>query len=167
MTISEVFLPEFDLEMQKTRTMLERVPEGKGEYKPHEKSMPLARLAGHVAQLPSHAVAIAAGPELDLATSGHKPLLMESRKQLLADFEKNAQEARKAVASLTDAEWQKNWKLLAGGKLIVEGPRFILYREMCLNHIVHHRSQLGVYLRLNNIPLPAIYGPSADDRMGF
>lgn len=167
MKISDVFLPEYDVEMQKTRKMLERVPEGKGDYRPHEKSMPLARLAGHVAELPGHAIWIAKLPELDVATAGRKPVLMESRKQLLAIFDETSQNARKAVAGLSDDEWQQNWKLLAHGKTIIEGQRFFVYREMCINHIVHHRTQLGVYLRLNDVPLPAMYGPSADDRMGL
>lgn len=167
MRISDVFLPEFDMEMQKTRTMLDRVPEGKGDYRPHQKSTPMAKLAGHIAQLPSIAVPIAQQSELDFATAGMKPLVMESRKQLLAAFEDNAKKGRAAITSLGDDAWQQNWKLLAGGKLIIEGTKLILYRQMCLDHIIHHRSQLGVYLRLNDVPLPAMYGPSADDRMGL
>lgn len=167
MKISDVFLPEFDMEMQKTRTMLERVPEGKGDFKPHEKSTPMAKLAGHIAQLPSFAVPIAERSELDFATAGLKPLLMESRQQLLAAFDDCAKKGRAAVASLSDDAWQTNWKLLAGGKLIIQGTKLILYRQMCLDHIIHHRAQLGVYLRLNDVPLPAMYGPSADDRMGL
>lgn len=167
MEISQIYLPEFDEEMKKTRAMLELAPESKSEYKPHEKSMPLGKLAAHIAQLPEFAVKVAELPSLDFSTSGMKPLVMESREQLLFAFEANAQRARAAIASVSDENWRQNWKLSFQGKVIAEAPRFLLYRAMFLNHVVHHRAQLGVYYRLNNIPLPPTYGPSADDRMGF
>lgn len=167
MEIREIFLPEFDNEMKITRTMLERVPEDKPDYKPHEKSMPLGKLAAHVAQLPEFATHIVELPGLDFPNGAMKPLVMESRAQLLTAFDAIVQHARTAVAGATNEQWQQKWKLSFQGQAILEDPRFMVYRSMFLNHLVHHRAQLGVYYRLNGVPLPACYGPSADDKMGF
>jgi uncharacterized damage-inducible protein DinB len=167
MKISEMLLPEFDQEMHKTRTMLERVPEDKPDYKPHEKSMALGKLAAHTAQLPEFALRIIELPELDFSKSDMKPLIMENRQQLLTAFDSIVKRARAAIAGADDENWQKKWKLSFQGHTIIDEPRFLVYRAMFLNHLVHHRAQLGVYLRLNDIPLPGTYGPSADDTMGF
>ncbi len=167
MEIREMFLPEFDQEMKKTRAILERVPEGKPDFKPHEKSMALGKLAGHTAQLPEFAVRIIELPSLDFSKSDMKPLVMESRQQLLTAFDALVEKARAAIAGASDEHWEKKWKLSFQGHTIVDAPRFQVYREMFLNHIIHHRAQLGVYLRLNDVPLPGTYGPSADDTMGF
>lgn len=167
MTVTEMLLPEFDEETRKTRTYLERLPENKADYKPHEKSMPLGRLAAHIAQLPELAALVAELPSLDFATSSMKPLVLESRQQLLADFDRIAQRARQSISAVPEKDWQRLWKLSFGGKTITEESRYQVYRKMFLNHLVHHRAQLGVYLRLNGVPVPATYGPSADDTMGF
>lgn len=165
MQLNDYVMAEFDDEMQKTRRLLERVPEGKPDFRPHEKSMPLGRLAGHVAQLPELARFIVETPALDFANSNMKPLQMESRAQLLAAFDRITAEARQSLAKASD--WERVWKLSFQGRTIVEQPRYLAYRGMFLNHLVHHRGQLGVYLRLNGVPLPPIYGPTADDAMGF
>lgn len=167
MEIRQILLPEFEVEMQKTRAMLERVPEGKQEYTPHEKSMHLGKLAVHTARLPELATYILELPHLDFGERDMKPLVMESRQQILDEFDALVEKVRKLIAGAEDAHWQQNWKLSFKGQTIAEQPRFMMYRNMFLNHLIHHRAQLGVYLRLNNIPLPATYGPSADDRMGF
>jgi uncharacterized damage-inducible protein DinB len=167
MQIGKLMLPEFDDEMQKTRTMLERVPENKPDFKPHAKSMPLGKLAAHVARLPEFATMILEEPSCDIAARKMKPLTLESRQQLLAGFESAARQAREAIGKATDADWEQKWRLSFQDKTIFDSPRFLAYRTMFLNHLVHHRAQLGVYLRLNEIPLPATYGPSADDTMGF
>ena len=167
MEIRRMLLPEFEQEMKKTRTILERVPEGKPDFRPHEKSMALGKLAGHTAQLPEFAVRIVELPELDFSKSDMKPLVMESRQQLLTAFDALTDKARAAIASATDEQWEKKWKLSFQGRTIIDAPRFEVYRGMFLNHMVHHRAQLGVYLRLNDVPLPGTYGPSADDTMGF
>lgn len=167
MEIRELFLPEFDEEIKKTRATLERVPEDKPNYTPHEKSMPLGKLAAHLAQLPGLATCIMELPSLDITDGTLKPLTMESRKQLLAAFDEISQKTRAAIAASTEEQWQTKWRFSAGDKTILEGPRWRVYRTMFLNHSIHHRAQLGVYLRLNNIPVPATYGPSADDRMGL
>lgn len=167
MEIREIYLPEFDAEMKSTRKMLERVPENKPDYKPHEKSMALGKLAAHTAQLPEFAVRIIELPSLDFSNSDMKPLVMESREQLLKAFDAIVERARKAIEGSTDDQWKQSWKLSFNGQTIVENKRFLIYRAMFLNHMVHHRAQLGVYLRLNDVALPSTYGPSADDRMGF
>jgi len=167
MPISELLLPEFDDEMKKTRTTLERVPADKPDFAPHPKSMPLGKLAPHVAQLASFGLTILTTPALDFSTGSFKPLPMESAAQLVKAFDEGAAKVRSALASLPDEAWKQNWKLSFAGKTIFEGNRFLAYRQMFLNHLVHHRAQLGVYLRLNGKPVPSIYGPSADETLGF
>jgi uncharacterized damage-inducible protein DinB len=167
MHINELLLPEFDEEIKKTRTMLERVPEDKKDFAPHPRSMPLNKLAPHVAQLAGFGLTILTTPELDFAKNSFKPLPFESAAQLVAAFDEGAAKVRLALKSTPDEAWTQNWKLSFQGKPIFDGTRFLAYRQMFLNHIVHHRAQLGVYLRLNEKAVPATYGPSADDTMGF
>jgi len=166
MTISTLLMPEFDSEMKKTRTMLERVP-AKPDFLPHPKSMPLGRLAPHVAELTGFGISVMTLPELDFAQGTYVPLAFESSEQLVRVFDEKAAKARAALEAVTDDEWSKPWRLAFQGKTLFEGSRFLAYRQMFLNHIVHHRAQLGVYLRLNDEPLPSTYGPSADERLGF
>ena len=163
MQIRELLLPEFDLELSKARKTLERVPEDKPDFKPHEKSMSMSRLAGHIAQLPAFGTMIVTMPELDFSTAGMRPLLMESREQLLKAFDENAREAKTHLATVSNEELQQPWKLSFEGKPIVQGTRYQMIRGLLINHIVHHRAQLGVYLRLNGVAVPSIYGPSADE----
>jgi len=165
--INELLLLELDEEIKKTRTMLERVPADKKDFAPHPKSAPLGKLAPHVAQLMGFGLTILTTPELDFSTGSIKPLPFESPAQLVQAFDEGAVKVRAALAVTPDSAWKENWKLSFQGKTIFEGTRFLAYRQMFLNHIVHHRAQLGVYLRLNDAPVPATYGPSADDKMGF
>ena len=167
MRINALLLPEFDEEMKKTRTTLERVPADKPDFTPHAKSMPLGKLAPHVAQLAGFGLTILTTPELDFSKSSIKRLPLESVPQLLQAFDEGAAQVRTALQGMSDEAWTENWKLSFQGKSIFEGSRFLAYREMFLNHLVHHRAQLGVYLRLNGKPVPGIYGPSADDTLGF
>ena len=167
MSISEFLLPEFDEEVKKTRTTLERVPADKKDFAPHPKSMPMGKLAPHIAQLGGFGLTILTTPELDFAKGSIKPLPFESASQLVSAFNENAAKVRIALQSTPDEAWKENWKLSFQGKPIFDGTRFLAYRQMFLNHLVHHRAQLGVYLRLNEKPVPATYGPSADDTMGF
>lgn len=162
MTISETLLPEFDQEVISTRKALERVPL-KPDFAPHPKSTPLGRLAAHVAQLPEFGFIVVDTPQLDFSTGNFQPLRFESGAQLVKAFDEGAAKLRKALAAALDDAWQQNWKLLFQGKPIFDGTRFMAYRQMFLNHLVHHRAQLGVYLRLNGVAVPAIYGPSADE----
>jgi uncharacterized damage-inducible protein DinB len=162
MPISQMLLPEFDQEMANTRKMLERVPDGKADYKPHDKSMTLGRLAGHVAELPKWAkvtmeVEVLEGP------TGEEPYVATSREKLLKDFDQNVAEARAKIAGANDEDWQKIWTFKWSGKTIMSMPRTEVMRSVVMNHMIHHRAQLGVYLRLNNVEIPGMYGPSADE----
>ena len=165
--ISEHLVSEFDEEAKKTRAMLERVPM-KAEFRPHPKSAPLGKLAPHVAELPGFGVTILTTAEHDF---GNAPPRVrppfESPEQLVKAFDEGAAKLRALLKNTPDSAWTESWKLGFGGKPIFSGSRFLAYRQMFLNHLVHHRAQLGVYLRLNDKPLPATYGPSADDTMGF
>ena len=167
MSISELLLLELDEENKKTRTTLERVPADKKDFAPHTKSMPLGKLAPHVAQLAGFGLIILTTPELDFSKSSIKPLPFESSAQLVKAFDEESAKVRAALQATKDEAWKEHWKLSFQGKTIFEGSRFLAYREMFMNHVVHHRAQLGVYLRLNEKPVPATYGPSADDKMGF
>jgi len=160
--ISEMLLPEFDEEMAKTRKMLERVLE-KAEYTPHAKSMPLGRLAPHVAELAGFGLTVLTAPQLDFSAGSYKPLPFESAGQLVKVLDEGAAKVRAALLNTSDEAWKENWKLSFEGKTLFESSRFNAYRAMFLNHLVHHRAQLGVYLRLNGVPVPATYGPTADE----
>jgi uncharacterized damage-inducible protein DinB len=167
MPINELLLTEFDEEIKKTRTTLERVPADKKDFAPHPKSMPLGKLAPHVAELAGFGLTVLTTPELDFSKGSYKPLPFESVAQVLQAFDEGAAKARAALKNTPDEAWTQNWKLSFQGKPIFSGSRFLAYRQMFLNHLVHHRAQLGVYLRLNGKPVPATYGPSADDTLGF
>ncbi|MGD0693991.1 MAG: DinB family protein [Terriglobia bacterium] len=164
MTISEALLPEFDREMLSTRRTLERIPAGKPEFAPHPSSMPLGRLAPHVAQLAGFGLSVLTTPQVDFSTGSYRPLPLESAAQLVRVLDEGAAKVRKALIEMPDEAWSENWKLLLEGRTLFDGTRFLAYRQMFLNHLIHHRAQLGVYLRLNGVPVPAIYGPSADER---
>jgi uncharacterized damage-inducible protein DinB len=167
MTMNKLLLSEFNEEMKKTRTTLERIPVDKKDFAPHPKSMPLGKLAPHVAQLPGFGLTILTTPELDFSKGSFKPLPFESSAQLLSAFDELADKVSAALQNTSEEAWEQNWKLSFQGKPIFDGSRFLAYRQMFLNHLVHHRAQLGVYLRLNEKAVPATYGPSADDTMGF
>ena len=167
MPINELLLTEFDEEIKKTRTTLERVPADKKDFAPHPKSMPLGKLAPHVAELAGFGLTVLTTPELDFSKGSYKPLPFDSVAQVLQAFDEGAAKARAALKNTPDEAWTQNWKLSFQGKPIFSGSRFLAYRQMFLNHLVHHRAQLGVYLRLNEKPVPSTYGPSADDTMGF
>jgi uncharacterized damage-inducible protein DinB len=162
MPISQALLPEFDQEMANTRKLLERVPDDKNDYKPHEKSMTLGRLAGHVAELPGWTKNTLETQLLELQP-GMQPFTATSRQQLLERFDKNVAEARPLIERATDSDWMKMWTLRFGGKDIMTMPRVAVMRGVIMNHLIHHRAQLGVYLRLNEIAIPGMYGPSADE----
>jgi uncharacterized damage-inducible protein DinB len=166
MAIRDSFLPEFDHEMQTTRRTLERVPEDKASWKPHDTSMSMGRLAGHVAEMPGFTAATFQGDSFDFAAPGAapaQPTVMTSRAQLLELFDKNVASARAAISKASDEDLHKTWTLLNGGKTVFSLPRAAVLRTMILNHIIHHRGQLSVYLRMNKVPVPSIYGPSGDE----
>jgi uncharacterized damage-inducible protein DinB len=166
MKLTELLLPEFDAEIAKTRKTLERIPEEKLDWKPHEKSMPLGRLAGHLAELASWTVVTVKQDVFDFQPPGgqaYQPFIPKSRKEVLDAFDRGAREARAALAECNDEDLMKNWTLISGGKTHFTRSRIAVIRDFVLSHSIHHRAQLGVYLRLNNIPVPMIYGPTADE----
>lgn len=166
MRTSDLLLAEFDEEVKKTRAMLERVPADKAGFSPHQKSMPLGRLAPHVAQLAGFGLTVLTEPSFDFSQRSYTPLQLESAAQLVRVFDEGAGKVREALQKVDDAAWGDQWKLSSEGKTLFAGTRFVAYRQMFLNHIVHHRAQLGIYLRLNDVPLPGTYGPSADEPLG-
>lgn len=159
---SQAILPEFDHEMENTRKSLERVPEDKFSFKPHPKSMTLGALATHLATINHWSEAILGQESFDVSTAPPTAEL-KSRTEVLAAFDKNTAAARKAIAESTDAHLLKPWTLTSGSKTVLTMPRVAVVRSFLLNHTIHHRAQLGVYLRLNDVPVPSIYGPSADE----
>ncbi|MGD0888042.1 MAG: DinB family protein [Acidobacteriaceae bacterium] len=163
MTTAELLLQDFDIEMANTRRTLERVPEDKPDYKPHEKSMPMGKLTMHVATLPKFGTFILTTPSLDLTTAKWPDMIFSSREKLLADFDALAAEARAALAASSDADLAATWKFSYGEHVISDVPRSLSFRHLFFNHLIHHRAQLGVYLRLNDVPVPGVYGPSADE----
>jgi uncharacterized damage-inducible protein DinB len=164
MTISEALLPEFDAEIANTRRTLERVPASKPDFAPHPKSMPLGSLAPHIAQLAEFGVTVLTTPQFEFTAGSYTPLAFESAAQLVRVLDEGAGKVRQALTDVPDEAWSEPWKLVFDGNVLFEGSRFLAYRQMFLNHLVHHRAQLGVYLRLNGVPVPAIYGPSADEK---
>jgi uncharacterized damage-inducible protein DinB len=166
MTIAETLLLDFDHEIGNTRRTLERIPEKDPQWKPHEKSMPIGRLALHTARLPQFCTRILTTRELDMDKEKWPDIIFESTPHLLSELDRTASEAKSHLAGSSDADLKERWRLMFKGKAFVDEPRMVLYRSMFLNHLVHHRAQLGVYLRLLNIPVPGLYGPSADESFG-
>jgi|SRR5437867_4089319 len=165
MSISETLLPEFDQEMKTTRRVLERVPTDKGKWKPHEKSFSLGHLAQLVAWMPGWISNTLREKHLDLGGAGGYSY--ESTDNLLGMFDKNVKEARSAIASSKDADFKVDWSLKRGDRVLFTQPRSEVVRQH-INHLIHHRGQLTVYLRLIDVPVPSIYGPTADEKMpGF
>jgi uncharacterized damage-inducible protein DinB len=166
MKLNESLLPEFDKEMANTRKVLERVPEEKLSWKPHQKSYSMEDLATHLANLPSWTMITLTQDSIDMAPpDGNPPPRPQAntREEILELFDKNIAAARETIANTADAEFFKSWSLLSGGKTIFTMSKIAVLRSFVLSHNVHHRAQLCVYLRLNDIPVPAIYGPSADE----
>ena len=163
MPISETLLPEFDAEMKTTRRVLERVPTDKGEWKPHQKSFSLAHLAQLVAWMPGWLTNMVKETKLDLSAS--PKYSNEKTETLLAMFDKNVAEARAAIAATKDADYDINWSLTSGEQVFMTSTRWDVVRQT-INHLVHHRGQLTVYLRLLDVPVPSIYGPTADEKWG-
>lgn len=164
--ISQSLLPEFDHEMATTRRVLERVPDDRPSFAPHPKSMRLDRLAGHVSEMPWWAEVTLAGSEFDVNPPGgpqQPAVTMTSRAGMLADFDARVQRARALLAGTSDAAMLETWSLKAGGQTVLAMPRVAVMRSFVMNHLVHHRAQLAVYLRMNDVPVPSIYGPSADE----
>ncbi|HEX6370214.1 MAG TPA: hypothetical protein VF006_14945 [Longimicrobium sp.] len=167
MPVAEMLLPEWDVEMATTRRVLQRVPSDRGEWKPHPKSFCMAHLAQLVARMPGWAAMMMKTTELDVAPregGPAQPYSIETTETLLAEFDRNAAEGRAAIAAASDADFDVPWTMKAGGVAVDTRSRYHMLRTAMLNHLVHHRAQLGVYLRLVELPVPSMYGPSADER---
>jgi uncharacterized damage-inducible protein DinB len=166
MSFKNAYIAEFDQEMKSTRTLLERVPADRLDWRPHEKSYTLGELATHIGNLLTWADATVKQDEFDVAPEGQeRPRggAAASVEDVLAGFDRNATAAREAIGAVDDEHLQGPWSLLNGGKTLFTMPRSVVLRSFVLNHLIHHRAQLTVYLRLCDVPLPVIYGPSADE----
>jgi uncharacterized damage-inducible protein DinB len=163
MAITDTLVPEFDHEMATTRRVLDRVPEAQFAWKPHEKSMSLGELSTHVSHIPFWCTATLRATSLDLATLD-RPTVVASRAALLEGFDQKVSAARALLAQCTDPELAVSWTLKHADQEFFTMPRLTVLRSFVLNHMIHHRGQLSVYLRLHNIPVPPIYGPTADEQ---
>lgn len=168
MTITELLLPEWDNEITVTRTVLQGVPDDgdKGNWKPQEKAFPLAHLTQLVAGIPAWVVMVTDKPELDIAPKegSRGGYTIEQTAKLVADFDNNARTGRDAIARMTDAKWAEDWHLKSGGELVFTKSRYQSLRWSVINHLVHHRAQLGLYLRILGEQVPEMYGPTADTK---
>ncbi len=166
MKTAELLLQDFDSEMSNTRRTLERVPDDKPDYKAHDKSMPMGRLAMHCATLPLFGAYIIEDANMDLAAPKRpqSDLTFKSREECLKQFDESAARCRAALSAASDEHMAAQWRFTFGEHLISDAPRSVNFRRIFFNHLIHHVAQLGVYLRLNDIPVPALYGPSADEQ---
>lgn len=162
MPMVDALLPEFDHEMTTTRKLLERVPEDKVDWRPHARSWTLGQLAQHVATLPMWGSVTLKQSELDLSAGGEMPAL-RTRADLLQAFDGHVAETRTALVGCRDAELMTPWSLKKDGHVVFSMPKAAVWRSFVLSHLIHHRGQLSVYLRLQDVPVPSIYGPSADE----
>lgn len=161
--LNQSIIEELQHESAITRTVLERVPTEKFDFKPHEKSMGFCQLASHIAEMYLWFDSTLNQTELDFAEMDYQPFIAESNEQLLEFFDKNVEMAVELLKSASDEDLMVNWTMRNGEQVFFSMPRIQVIRSLMLNHIVHHRGQLSVYLRLNDIPVPQIYGPSADE----
>jgi uncharacterized damage-inducible protein DinB len=167
MPIRDSLLPEFDHEMATTRKFLERIPDDRLAFKPHPKSYSIGQLGTHLTNIPSWIADTINKSELDIAPVGQPPyreMEKRSRQEMLDAFEKNVTAGRKALAGASDETLMGPWSLLSGGKPLMTMPRIVVLRSFVMNHMIHHRAQLGVDLRLCDIPVPSAYGPTADEK---
>jgi uncharacterized damage-inducible protein DinB len=163
MTIGQTFAAELEHEAVATRKMLARVPNANFGWQPHGKSMRLGQLASHVADVPNWIRPTVTMEELDFEQNKFQPKEMATAAELVDYFDQSLGDALEVLRSASDADLMKNWRLRSGDKIFFEMPRAQVLRSMVMNHLIHHRGQLSVYLRLNDVPLPGVYGPTADE----
>jgi len=166
MGFAQMLLPEFDQEMAGVRRTLEHLPEDKFDWRPHPKSGTMGWLASHLATLPTLAVRTIEKESFEIAPAGQPPSgppKLKTRQEVLETFDTNRDAARAAIAGASDEHLMKTWTLFFNGKTIFALPRVAVLRGPFMNHAIHHRAQLGVHLRLNDVPVPGLYGPSADE----
>lgn len=162
MTIAQALLPEFDMEMAATRAVLARIPDAKFNWKPHEKSFAMGTLAQHLATIPFWGTATMDGDGFDIA-GVEKAAQLPTTREILALFDRNVGDARARIAAASDEKLAGPWTLRSGAHTVFTLPRAAVFRQMVLSHMIHHRGQMTVYLRLNDIAVPGTYGPSADE----
>ena len=160
----EFAFPDLEQELSATRRLLERFPDGRGDWRPHEKSMTLAQLASHIAELPMLTHAMVDGDSWDMAATPYKPIHADTREGLLAIFDGWADRLRTALGATDAAALERTWAMHAGERVFFSGKRGPLVRRMGLTHLAHHRGQLTVYYRLLDVPVPGLFGPSADEQ---
>jgi uncharacterized damage-inducible protein DinB len=163
MAIKDALLPEFDHELAVARKVIERVDDARFDYKPHEKSMTLGRLAAHVAEIPMWGFTILNEPEFNMVSGDYKPSTVKTKAEVLALLDEQAAKIRGVLESKSDAELMSTWTFKADGKEVFAMPRVAAWRSWVMNHLIHHRGQLSVYLRLTGAKVPSIYGPSGDE----
>ena len=167
MSYNKDLIAELKMEAASTRKILAKVPSEKNDWLPHEKSMPLGRLASHVADLPSWITMTMTTSELDIATFPYKPFIASSGDELVAYFDGKVNEAAEALAKCQDSDFDEMWTLRRGDHVMFTMPKKVVLRSMAYSHMYHHRGQLSVYLRLLDVPIPGMYGPSADDTIAM
>lgn len=167
MSMAQAMLAQFKQEAGGTRKMLERVPFEKADWAPHEKSMALGRLAAHIAEMQGWGASILTSDEFDMAPpdgEAYKAQVFESTDELLAAFDEGVAAIEAALPDVSDEAWMEHWSLKSGGEEVFGGPRGPIFGTLTINHVIHHRGQLSVYLRLCDVPVPGVYGPSADEK---
>jgi uncharacterized damage-inducible protein DinB len=162
-TLKEIAFGDLERELAVTRAVLDRLPPEQYGWKPHEKSMSLGKLALHVAELPAWIAVTLAQDESDAASAPRPPAEVKDKAELLARFDENVRQMREAVARFNPADFRRPWSMRNGEEIMVTRPRSMVYRVWCINHLIHHRAQLCLYLRLLNIPVPTVYFNTADD----
>ncbi|MCK5489962.1 MAG: DinB family protein [Gemmatimonadetes bacterium] len=170
MSIAQLLLDELDREVEASRTLLDRLPEGKWGWRPHEKSMTLGRLAAHVAEIPSWSNSLLMADEIDFMSpemQAWTPREMQSKDEILAELESAAETCRGHLEATSDEDFDRDWTMKSGDQVVMQEKKYMVFRRQVLNHMVHHRAQLGVFLRLLDVPLPGSYGPSADEGGGM
>lgn len=165
MAIAQAILPEFDREMATTRKMLERFPEDKVEWRPHETCMTLGRLAGHVAEISGWTVPTMTQDKLEIDRSQFTPTIVTKRDEALKQFDETVKNAREVLANASDETFMKPWTFVAGGKTVFTIPKIAVMRSFVMNHLIHHRGQLAAFYRIAGVPVPSIYGPSKDEQV--
>ncbi|QDU76380.1 DinB superfamily protein [Bremerella volcania] len=168
MSLSQIVFADFDQEIANTRKTLERVPDDKWDWKIHEKSNTIGWVAGHLAEIPGWTASTWNHDQLDMNPPdgpGYQPPLLNSHADALALFDKNVASAKAAIANITEEDLSKPWSLLDGGNVLFTMPKLAVMRTFVINHLVHHRAILTVYFRVNDVPVPALYGPSGDESM--
>jgi len=170
MSIAQLLLAELDGEVEASRTLLDRLPDGKWDWKPHEKSMTLSRLATHVAEIPGWSKSILMADEIDFTSpemQAWTPRELQSKDEILAELASAAETCRGHLEATSDEDFDRDWTMKGGGQVVMQEKKYMVFRRQIMNHMVHHRAQLGLFLRLLDIPLPMSYGPSADEGGGM